>query len=109
MGEGRFILWIGLAVCFTYGFFWRDLFEDSYFMLQAVSFFLLSLFIYLRDRSFIAYLWIAYCINNLVDEFIGTPTRIDWTEKVIIVITPAIWVIIRIWKKHTIRNGSHSF
>lgn len=97
MGEGRFLLWIGLAVCFAYGFFWRGMYENGFFILQAVSFFLLSLFIYLRDRSFIAYLWLAYCINNLVDEFLGTPTQIDINEKIIIVITPITWLIIRIW------------
>lgn len=91
------LLWIGLAVCFTYGFFWRDLFDDSYFILQAISFFCLSLHIYLRERSFVSYLWLAYCINNLVDELIGTPTEVNLNEKVIIVITPFIWVIIKIW------------
>lgn len=103
----RSLLWIGLAVCFTYGFFWRDMFENSYFILQAVSFFFLSLYIYLKDRCFISYLWLAYCINNLVDELIGTPTRIDINEKIIIVVTPFIWLIIRVWNEREIHRGSN--
>ena len=97
--DGKFILWVGLAVCFTYGFFWRDMFEDSYFILQAVSFFLLSLYLILKERgSFICYLWICYSFNNLIDELIGTPTAIGINEKLIIVATPTIWIIIKIWK-----------
>lgn len=102
----RALLWIGLAVCFTYGFFWRDMFENSYFILQAVSFFLLSLFIYLKDRCLVSYLWLVYCINNLVDELIGTPTEIGTGEKIIIVITPFIWLLIRIWNDRENNRGS---
>lgn len=99
MGVGKFILWIGLAVCFTYGFFWRDLFKDSYFKLQAISFFLLSLYLILNDRkSFICYLWACYSFNNLIDELIGDPTHININEKLIIVLSPTIWIIINIWK-----------
>jgi hypothetical protein len=95
----KVLLWIGLAVCFTYGFFWRGMYENGFFVLQAVSFFLLSLFIHQKERCFISYLWLAYSINNLVDEFIGTPTRIDINEKIIIVITLLVWLIIRIWNE----------
>ncbi len=95
----KIILWAGLAICFAYGFYWRDMFEDGFFLFNALSFFLLSLFIYLKDRnSFICYLWACYSFNNLVDELIGAPTQIDTNEKLIIILTPAVWVIIRIWK-----------
>ena len=92
----KIILWIGMAVCLAYGFFWRDI---GFFLFNALSFFLLSLFVYLKDRnSFICYLWVCYSFNNLVDELIGTPTEINLNEKLIIVLTPVFWVIIKIWK-----------
>jgi hypothetical protein len=46
------ILWIGLAVCFIYGFYWRDMFKDGYFLFQATSFFLLSLYLILNDVTY---------------------------------------------------------
>lgn len=93
------ILWLGMAVCFAYGFYWREMFEDGFFLFNALSFFLLSLYILLKDKnSFICYLWVCYSFNNLVDEFIGKPTEVNINEKLIIILTPAIWVIIKIWK-----------
>lgn len=93
------ILWLGIAVCFMYGFYWRDMFENAYFLFNALSFFLLSLYISLKDRnSFICYLWACYSFNNLIDELIGTPTQVNLNEKIIIVLTPVLWVLIKIWK-----------
>jgi len=97
---GKFLLWIGLAVCFAYGFFWRGLYENGFFILQAVSFFLLSLYIHLKDKCLISFLWLAYCINNLVDELLGDPTTIGSNEKLIIVLTPLIWLIKKIWTRY---------
>jgi len=95
----KYILWIGLAVCFLYGFYWREMFEDGFFIFQAISFFLLSLHVYLRDRDkVVCYLWACYSFNNLVDELIGIPTQVDINEKIFIVLTAAIWVVRNIWK-----------
>lgn len=95
----KIILWVGMAVCFAYGFYWKHMIEDGFFLFNALSFFLLSLFVYLTNKkSFICYLWACYSFNNLVDELIGTPTEVNLNEKLIIVLTPVIWVIIKIWK-----------
>lgn len=93
----RAILWVGLAICFMYGFYWRGMYENGFFILQAVSFLCLSLYIFIKDKSFISYLWLSYCINNLVDELFGTPTRVDINEKIIVIIVPLIWLLKMIW------------
>lgn len=88
------ILWIGLAVCFSYGFFWRELFQNAYFKLQAISFFLLSIYVFLNDRkSFICYLWFSFSFSNLLDELFFNPLIIGLNEKLFTITVPIIWII----------------
>lgn len=88
----KYILYIALAISVATFSFW-DLFpKGSFYIGNAIVFFLIGLYLYLKNtNSFICFLFLAYSINNLCDELWFEPCVFGINEKVFALVTPLIW------------------
>lgn len=88
------ILYISLPICFLYGFFWRDLPEGSYYILNALFINYLCIYMFFTDRkSFIKFYLLSLSIGNLLDEYVFDNTTIGFNEYLFVLILPILWLI----------------
>ena len=88
------ILYIATLVSLITYMFWEIMPKGCFYLGNAIFIFLLCLYIFLKNRKlFITFFLLGLAINNLFDELLFNPTKLEANEIATLITLPIIWFI----------------
>ena len=88
------ILYIATLVSLITYMFWKIMPKGCFYLGNAIFIFLLYLYIFLKNRKlFITFFLLGLAINNLFDELLFNPTKLEANEIATLITLPIIWFI----------------
>lgn len=88
--QNRLLILAILTSLVTY-LFWNYLPKNSFYIGIAITFMLLSIYIFIIKKNFWTFFFLSIAFNNLIDECFLDPTKLGWNEILLTIAIPAIY------------------
>lgn len=87
------ILYVAILISLATYMFWDLMPKNSFYVGNALFIFLLSAYIFILRKNFGTFFLISVSANNLLDELFFDPTKIGYSELILIIVIPIIYAI----------------
>jgi len=85
------VLFVAILISLATYLFWELMPKNSFYIGNALFIVILSGYIYNLKKNILTFFLLSISINNLLDELIFDPTKLGWSELVLIIVIPLIY------------------